>query len=180
MVNINSLFEKIYVKEPVIIKNEYNNQLCKKCNVQTFIDSITCYYICPSCGLANNQQIGSIQHMQSPYKEPCQFINDNTYSRVAQFEKQLFGFGCINFLLREDLKNMFISFHPHYEEICKGERKYIIRYEYIIIKLLEILNMKRYIKYFKLPKSRSTIYKYDKIWKKISDKVGWKFYKTKR
>lgn len=79
----------------------------------------------------------------------------------------------------EKLKRMFLDIQKPYEEV-KGERKSFLSYPYVFYKFFELLDLKEYLEYFQLLKSREKLMKQEIIWIKIIEILSktdntWKF-----
>lgn len=83
--------------------------------------------------------------------------------------------------IAEKMKRMFHAIQEPYEKL-KGDRTNFFSYPYILYKFCELLDMKEYLQYIQLLKSREKILNHDVLWKKIiinmQSKEGdnfWKF-----
>jgi transcription initiation factor TFIIIB Brf1 subunit/transcription initiation factor TFIIB len=74
--------------------------------------------------------------------------------------------------------HMFKQIQYPYDQSRPKNRKNILRYNYIIYKLCEILNYKKYLPYITIIKGKAKLKQYDAIWKKICKELNWKFYPT--
>ena len=77
--------------------------------------------------------------------------------------------------LEDKMIQMFKKTQEPFSKICPDNRTNFLSYSYVIRKLLEILNEKEYIKYFRLLKSREKLYQQDVMWKAICNYLGWQF-----
>ena len=75
---------------------------------------------------------------------------------------------------------MFLEYEKAYEETKDINRKSSISYNYVIHKILELLNCNDYKKRFNLPKDINKIIEYDIIWKKICNLNNWNFINSER
>lgn len=79
----------------------------------------------------------------------------------------------------EKLKRMFLDIQKPYEDV-KGERKSFLSYPYVFYKFFELLDLREYLEYFQLLKSREKLMKQEVIWIKIIEILSktdsmWKF-----
>lgn len=80
---------------------------------------------------------------------------------------------------KEELFTMFKLFNTIYDEVANEvNRKSMINYNYIIIKLSEIKEYQHIIDVVDNLKSFINIVDLDKIWEKICQKKNWKFIQT--
>lgn len=79
--------------------------------------------------------------------------------------------------LKEKLNKKFSQIIVYFDRTTYLNRKNILRYDYIILKFLEIINEIDKTDY-KLNLTKDTIKKYDKIWKDFCDIQQYKFIKT--
>jgi len=80
--------------------------------------------------------------------------------------------------LEEKLKAMFREIQGPFMEVCPGNRKNFFSYNYILHKFVELLGLEELKPLFPLLKSREKVHQHDLIWRKICDKLKWKFIKS--
>lgn len=156
-------------------KLETNEKYCFKCGRDKYMDTINSYFVCIECGCVSN--IKCVQTISFFDKSSYVYISTYNYSRFNQFEKHLIKINYIPNHLKTKMKIMFKRISPIFDKICT-HRTNFIRYKYVIIKILELINESQLCKYVSLPKSNLITYKYDIIWKQICDKLGWKYINT--
>lgn len=78
--------------------------------------------------------------------------------------------------VEEQLCNMFIKIQEPFEKHCPSDRSSFLSYSYIIYKFCQLLGYYQYLPHLKLLKSKDKIRQQDKIWKKICEELGWKYY----
>lgn len=154
-------------------ENQRNHliQICDECNVRMLVNGH--YYVCKSCGrVRNSSRLILSNSLSFKDKKNYQIHYKTYYKRINQFSKYLEKTD-MPFSLKLRLKNMFRKIEVEFYKYTK--RRNFIQYEYIVIKMLEIVNQRQYIEKYKFPKSKLTLYKYDMIWKKICKALHWKF-----
>ena len=80
--------------------------------------------------------------------------------------------------LEEKLRLMFKEIQGPFMEVCPNDRKNLLNYSYVLHKFFELLELDDFKKYFPLLKDREKLYKTEMVWKKICEKLGWKFIKS--
>lgn len=76
--------------------------------------------------------------------------------------------------LEEKLCSMFRDIQAPFLKHCPKERKNFLSYSYVLYKFFQILELKEYLKFFPLLKSREKLYAQDQIWKKICEELNYK------
>ena len=76
--------------------------------------------------------------------------------------------------LEEKLCSMFRDIQAPFLNHCPKERKNFLSYSYVLYKFFQILELKEYLKFFPLLKSREKLYAQDQIWKKICKEMNYK------
>lgn len=169
-------FEKIFQfsnvkrKENDFPKNRYE---CRDCKIPTNLDLITDYYICPSCGLCEKTD----ERYFGFNKYPMNFMHSNKYEahHIKRLIINMKKMGIYDEDVINSIRKRFSIIEDYYaNEYSNTKRKNIIRYAYLIIKILELLECPKYLNYKFLP-VKKTLKKYDKIWNDICTYAGWKF-----
>ncbi len=80
--------------------------------------------------------------------------------------------------LEEKLRNMFKEIQGPFMEVCPNNRKNLLNYSYVFHKFFELLELDDFKKCFPLLKDREKLYHTEMVWKKICEKLGWKFIKS--
>lgn len=78
--------------------------------------------------------------------------------------------------LEDKLCNMFKEIQAPFLRHCPQSRKNFLSYSFCLHKLVQILGLHDYLKYFTLLRSREKLYIQDQIWKKICEDLGWTMY----
>jgi len=78
--------------------------------------------------------------------------------------------------LEDKLCNMFKEIQAPFLRHCPQSRKNFLSYSFCIHKLIQIIGLHEYLKYFTLLRSREKLYIQDQIWKKICEDLGWPMY----
>ena len=76
--------------------------------------------------------------------------------------------------LEEKLCSMFRDIQAPFLKHCPKDRKNFLSYSYVLYKFFQILDLKEYLKFFPLLKSREKLYAQDQIWKKICEELNYK------
>jgi len=71
---------------------------------------------------------------------------------------------------------MFKEIQAPFLRHCPQSRKNFLSYSFCLHKLVQILGLHDYLKYFTLLRSREKLYIQDQIWKKICEDLGWTMY----
>ena len=77
-----------------------------------------------------------------------------------------------------ELEIKFLEYEKAFKELITREKGNSLCYNYVMYKLLEIIQKSEYKKFFELPKNQSRIIEYDNIWKKVCDYTKWEFRRT--
>jgi hypothetical protein len=80
--------------------------------------------------------------------------------------------------VEEKLRIMFKEIQGPFMEICPPVRKNFLSYSYVLHKFVELLGLDEYKECFTLLKSREKLHVQDIMWRQITKKVGWEFYKS--
>ena len=81
--------------------------------------------------------------------------------------------------LEEKLCNLFMEIQKPYSKHCPKDRVNFLNYYYVLYKMCELLDEKKYLSYFPMLKDPVKIMEQDDIWKKICKELKWQFYMTK-
>ena len=73
---------------------------------------------------------------------------------------------------------MFQEIQKPFELYCPPTRKNFMNYSYVLHKICELLELDDLLDYFPVLKNTTKLLQHDKIWKKICDHFGWKYYKS--
>lgn len=148
---------------------------CDSCDVLKRLDTTNYFYICVQCGEVSGELSCKIFNNLKPNNgEKMNYVFN--YCRSAHFKKKIKNsLPMIPPDLRRQLCSMFNVIESPFKQICYDTRKNFIRYDYIIMKFLEILGEDHYIQFLKPLKSDLTVYRYDQIFKKICLQVNFPF-----
>ncbi len=80
--------------------------------------------------------------------------------------------------LEDKLRLMFKEIQGPFMEVCPNDRKNLLNYSYVLHKFFELLELDEFKKHFPLLKDREKLYHTEMVWKKICEKLGWKFIKS--
>jgi hypothetical protein len=132
--------------------------------------------------------------LQEIKKEKIQDTNKLSYNKMREILKKLKinrYYEHINYIinringvptpnfspeLEDKLCNMFKEIQAPFLRHCPQSRKNFLSYSFCIHKLIQILGLHDYLKYFTLLRSREKLYIQDQIWKKICEDLGWPMY----
>jgi len=132
--------------------------------------------------------------LQEIKKEKIQDTNKLTYIKMREILKKLKinrYYEHINYIinrinsvptpnfspeLEDKLCNMFKEIQAPFLRHCPQSRKNFLSYSFCLHKLVQILGLHDYLKYFTLLRSREKLYVQDQIWKKICEDLGWPMY----
>ena len=73
----------------------------------------------------------------------------------------------VDSFLIETMKRMFIGIEIAFDKCKPANRKCMVHYNYIFVRILQILNKPEYFKYFPLLKSKTKVRAIDDVWKNI-------------
>jgi hypothetical protein len=80
--------------------------------------------------------------------------------------------------LEEKIQLMFKEIQGPFSEICPPDRKNFLSYSYVLHKFVELLELDEYKECFPLLKSREKLHQQDVMWRQITQRLGWAFYKS--
>ncbi len=82
--------------------------------------------------------------------------------------------------IEEQLIRMFVRIQKPFEDVCENGRKNMLRYSFIIYKLLQLLGEEGepYLYLFPLLKSKAKLAQHDECWRRICHEIGWEFIPT--
>jgi hypothetical protein len=73
------------------------------------------------------------------------------------------------------IMELFLKIEEPFQRLKKTNRKNLLRYSYILFKLLELLEIDDFLPQLSLLKSRSKLIEQDAMWKKICEYLNWEF-----
>jgi len=76
----------------------------------------------------------------------------------------------------DKIKAMFKQIQEPFQRFCPINRINFLSYSFVLHKIFQILDMKEYVHYFDLLKSREKLRIQEEIWKKICHDLKWPFY----
>ena len=75
----------------------------------------------------------------------------------------------------ERIKAYFLAASTAFQRHCPQDRKNMISYQLVLLKLCELLGYTEFTPYFMLLKGRDKLTRMDNIWKRICDELDWDF-----
>jgi hypothetical protein len=82
--------------------------------------------------------------------------------------------------IEQQLIRMFVTIQKPFDNVCENGRKNMLRYNYVVYKLLQLLGRdgEPYLYLFPLLKSKAKLSQHDETWKRICREIGWEFIAT--
>lgn len=77
--------------------------------------------------------------------------------------------------MEEKIKVCFLAASSAFQRHCPPDRKNMISYQLVLLKLCELLGYHEFVPYFMLLKGRDKLSRMDDIWKKICEDLDWTF-----
>lgn len=153
------------------IENNYiiNEDKDSCCGEEMIYNNNDCYFSCKHCGQ-------TFQHadLKTDYKDEVQLTKAIVYNRNKHFKKQIEG---LPIETQQFLSEMFVDVVNAFKTL-KTNKKNLFHYNYIIYKLLEILDEHDLKQEYNLLKSRDRLKEIDIVWKEICKINNWLFYVT--
>lgn len=166
--SFDAFFNNFEKKEPEKLKRVY---YCYECDNKKVISDYA--YVCTQCGVISGQQeVASMYGEMLTYHPNLRYYAG--YSRNKYFNKVLKKDIYINPDLDRKLNLMFNEINKYFTKNVT-HRKSFIKYNYVIIKLLSIMDRDELQDNFRMPTRRKTLKKYDKIWKEICGRFDYPF-----
>lgn len=106
--------------------------------------------------------------LEKYYEMDYNIFSQITGTKIIEFDSSLIA----------KIEQMFDDVVLAFESIENKNRSSMFVYDYTIHKLLEILDLNVYKRYFKPPKNPEKVIEYDRLWKKICSHLSWKFFPT--
>ncbi len=171
----NTIFENDSNKNKIIIKNINKNDYCYDCKQKRLYDSVNDYYVCTCCGVVKKNSMNnniSYYELQNNYKNGIYKNLKTNKHKFNRLRKKIKLLGIKDSNIINKIKKYFIKIIDYYE--VTEDKKNMMRYFYLIFKILQILRKHEYINYDRLPK-KNILIKYDENWYKICKLYGWPF-----
>ncbi len=154
-------------------------QRCLKCEThpKMRLDTIQSLYVCISCGWAVESQCTTIYEKFG--QNSGRWIRGCSYSRKAQFINRMDRKMCISNHIQTILTHKFVDINRYYSSELVGKtvfRKNILKYEYIIHKMLQCCRRHDLASHFSCPKTKRKIVEYERVWNLICNHFDWVFY----
>lgn len=171
-------FDKIFKlklnKLPRTVEKRYD--FCYECNIEKSIDNVNVVYVCEQCGDVTNNDYLKIITALPPKDAYLKTII--RYNRMKNFRNYVSKKN-IEYALEESVMFRVVKVNCFFKKITT--RHNLIKYDYIILKILDLLKIKdpKIKNKFTMPKRKRTITKYDKIWKKVCNEYNWRYKQTK-
>tara|TARA_B110000261_G_scaffold133264_2_gene149947 strand:+ start:4192 stop:5313 length:1122 start_codon:yes stop_codon:yes gene_type:complete len=80
--------------------------------------------------------------------------------------------------LEEKLCNLFLDIQKPYSKHCPNERVNFLNYYYVLYKMCELLDERKFLPFFPMLKDPMKRIEQDEIWKKICKELQWEFIST--
>ena len=77
--------------------------------------------------------------------------------------------------MEEKIKVCFLAASTAFQRHCPPDRKNMISYQLVLLKLCELLGCHEFVPYFMLLKGRDKVCRMDVIWRKICEDLDWSF-----
>jgi hypothetical protein len=75
----------------------------------------------------------------------------------------------------EKIRQLFLYVEVAFNRNRPENRKSMIHYNFVFVRILQFLDKPDYFKYFPLLKSKAKVRALDMTWKKMTDHLGWKY-----
>ena len=80
--------------------------------------------------------------------------------------------------LENKLCNLFMEIQTPYSKHCPENRVNFLNYYYVLYKMCELLDERKYLPYFPMLKDPIKRIEQDNVWKKICNELSWEFTPT--
>lgn len=161
------LNELLHPKAP---QKEWNPRFCERCSGIRRRDTVYGYLVCIECGRVALRN----QYYVTEFATSFCRIESQRYSRIKYFKLFLEKGHQLPTSIEDQLVRMFRRVNGEFKKIVSG-RKNLIKYNYLLRKMLEELNEVEHSKAFPIPSRRRTLRKYDRIWKSICEGLDFTF-----
>ena len=113
-------------------------------------------------------------------KEILKKLGYNKYYEHIPFIKDKLGIKppIMSPMLEEKLCNLFMEIQKPYAKHCPNNRTNFLNYYYVLYKICELLNERKFLPYFPMLKDPVKRMEQDIIWKNICHELNWKFIPT--
>lgn len=150
-------------------------RMCKTCGERLFLDYMRSHFVCVKCGRIEKTMVYYMSHGDMECHKTFQ---RQTYSRAHHFRNYLLKsrFDHLHLPVKT-LTHMFRTVNRIFNEHYSSTRKNIIRYNFIVLKLMQLLGKPLAADALSLP-TRKTVLSYDRIWKTVCHDAKWKFIPT--
>lgn len=147
---------------------------CRTCNEPAAYEGSTDMYVCERCGKCEKalKPFFSYSEMQNRSYEPNQHRHKYIRLRKTMDKMQI-----NDVQIRGLIRSKFSEVITYFQFNCPTSRKNIMRYDYVIAKILEIQEIHVDSPY-EVKLSKSTLKQYDKIWMCLCEKYGYPFIST--
>lgn len=160
-------------------------QLCLRClkngdREKMRIDIQNSFYVCVNCGWAVESGCTCIYDKFG--ENSGRSVKWYSYSRKKQFRDRMERKRCLPERTQILLTSRFVEMNRYYtlELLANPEhgvrRKNILKYEYLIKKMLQILGRNDWAHHFNGPKTKRKLEEYERIWKLICVHFDWPFF----
>lgn len=154
-------------------------QRCGWCKRRAMrVDTRLCLYVCIRCGWSVKTNYSTIYAKFGVRRWPRRY----SYDRKAQFRDKMLKKGCIPEIAQVMMTRRFGSLNHFYafeilgNEVYNVKRKNILKYEYLIHKMLQLMGRHDWAAKFNSPKTKRKIQEYERIWWMLCEHFGWLFF----
>ncbi len=143
------------------------------------LDTVNCHYVCIMCGWSVKSGCTTIQGKFG--ENSGWWCKRYHYNRKNQFLNRIERKGGLPENVQIALTSRFVKINRFYtqrlvrEERWGVNRKNILKYEYLIKKLLQLFKRYDWASRFSAPKTKRKLEEYERIWKLICNHFRWVF-----
>lgn len=157
-------------------------QFCLECKkrgreYKMRLDTINSYYVCIMCGWCVSSGCMTIQDKFG--ENSGRWCKHYNYNRKNQFVNRMERKGFLPLRVQIALTSRFVKINRFYTQVLLREprwrvnRKNILKYEYLIKKLLQLFQRHDWARRFSAPKTKRKLEEYERIWALICRRFGW-------
>lgn len=155
-------------------------QRCAYCKSGMKVDSRLCLFVCTNCGWCVKTHYSTIYEKFG--MRMGRWHRRYSYDRKAQFRGKMTSRGGIPISAQIMMTHRFALLNKFYaneilnNDIYNVKRKNILKYEYIIHKMLQLTKRHDWAAKFESPKTKRKIKEYERIWWMLCEHFDWTFY----
>ena len=152
---------------------QYSDSDNECCGQEMMYDNVECVFICVNCGRMEHHLDLQMTYQDKVNLKPPQY----KYNRNKHFMKLLTDYPKD---IQDKIMCKFNDVVIAFNEINNEEKKTrnLPCFNYLLYKLLELLELKEYTKDYKLKKSREKLKELDVDWRKVTKRCFWPFWLT--